>query len=70
MYVRIWGFYFGNLSEDDLRFGERYVNVIKRMWRYSQLSNKGPKIRGLEDHLINQMEVHNSIDNFIEDFVK
>ena len=40
------------------------------MWRYLQLYNKGPKIHSLEDHLVNQMEVYNSIGDFLEDFIE
>ena len=56
----------GELSEDDFRLGERYVNGIKKMWRYLRLSNKGPKIHGLGDHLIDQMEVYNGKGDFFK----
>ena len=40
------------------------------MWRHLWLSMRGPKIHGMEDHLIEQMKQYKGIGDFTEDFVE
>ena len=60
----------GELSADVISLTRRMVNAFLRMWRYLRLSMKGPKIHGMEDHLLDQMIEYEGIGKFCEDFVE
>ena len=60
----------GELNEDMISLTRRMVIAFVRMWRYLRLSMKGPKIHGMEDHLLDQMIEYAGIGEFCEDFVE
>ena len=60
----------GELTDDKLNLCRRMVAAVLVMWRNLRLSMRGPKIHGMEDHLLEQMERFNGIGDFLEDFVE
>ena len=60
----------GELTDEMIELTRRMVMSVLDMWRYLRLSMKGPKIHGLEDHLLEQMIVYGGIGDFCEDFVE
>lgn len=60
----------GKLTEEVTNLTRRMVVAFAKMWRNLRLSMKGPKIHGMEDHLIEQMIQYGGIGCFCEDFVE
>ena len=60
----------GELTDANLNLCKRMVAAVMIMWRNLRLSMRGPKIHGMEDHLIEQMKQYKGIGNFTEDFVE
>ena len=60
----------GKLSEEKIDLTRRMVAGVLKMWRHLRLSVRGPKIHGLEDHLVEQMIAYNGIGDYCEDFVE
>ena len=60
----------GQLTDEMIDLTRRMVVGISKMWRYLRLSMKGPKIHGMEDHLVIQMIQFCGIGDFSEDFIE
>jgi hypothetical protein len=60
----------GELTNEMIELTRRMVSSVMDMWRNLRLSTKGPKIHGLEDHLVEQMVIYGGIGDFCEDFVE
>ena len=60
----------GKLDEEIILKLKRMIKAVLKMWRSMMLSMKAPKIHGLEDHLIDSMEMWGGIGCFVEDFVE
>jgi hypothetical protein len=60
----------GKLAVEDVELTRGMVGGVMKLWRYLRLSMKGPKIHGLEDHLLEHMIRWNRIGDFLEDFVE
>ena len=60
----------GTVTLEDERLLERMIKTLMQMWRGLRLSMLGPKIHGLEDHLLDQVKRYKGIGDFAEDFVE
>ena len=60
----------GELSNESTALIRRMIKAVLNMWRNLQLSMRGPKIHGMEDHLVEQMVHYDGIGDFTEDFVE
>ena len=60
----------GTVTLEDERLLERMIKAVMQMWRGLRLSMLGPKIHGLEDHLLDQVKRYKGIGDFAEDFVE
>ena len=49
---------------------EIMIDKTMTCWRNLKLSTKMVKIRGMEDHLLNQIKPYNGIGYFTEDFIE
>ena len=60
----------GDLDESKISLTKRMIEAVLIMWRNLRFSMRGTKIHGLEDHVVQQMELYNGIGDFLEDFVE
>jgi hypothetical protein len=60
----------GQLDDDKVALIKRMISAALHLWRCLRLSMRGPKVHGLEDHLVDQMVRYNGIGDFCEDFVE
>ena len=60
----------GKVTDEIINDTKRIVKAILTMWRHLGLSMRGPKIHGLEDHLVEQMVHYKGIGDYCEDFVE
>ena len=60
----------GSMNEENVSLLRRLVKAVLKMWRNLRMSMSGPKIHALEDHLLQQIERHKGISDFVGDFVE
>ena len=60
----------GKLNDEQVSLTRRMVKATLHLWRSLRLSMSGPKIHGMEDHLVEQMQRYNGIGDFCEDFIE
>ena len=59
----------GKVTDEIINDTKRIVKAILTMWRHLGLSMRGPKIHGLEDHLVEHMVHYKGIGDNCEDFL-
>jgi hypothetical protein len=60
----------GELTDEIVDTTRRMIKAVLHLWRCLRMSMQGPKIHGMEDHLLEQMIRFNGIGDFTEDFVE
>ena len=61
----------GELTDDKVELTNRMIEAALKLWRRClRMSMQGPKIHGMEDHLVEHMIRYNEIGDFTEDFVE
>ena len=60
----------GELTDYIVYLTRRMIKATLQLWRCLRMSMKGPKIHGVEDHLLEQMIRFNGIVDLTVDFVE
>ena len=60
----------GMMTIDIERKMNKYIKGVMKMWRNMRMSMVGPKVYGVEDHLLELMVKYKGIGCFVEDFVE
>ena len=60
----------GYLEQEDIDLQKRFVRSCIHMWRCLRFSSRGPKIHGIEDHLLDSMQMYKGVGDFVEDFIE
>ena len=60
----------GKLNDELVNAMRRMIKCCLQLWRFLRLSMNGPKMHGMEDHLLAHMQRWKGIGDFCEDFVE